>query len=159
VPAGASLLAGPLDRLGQPARLDGLEQIVDGANLESLHRMLGVGGAEDHDGLGLGQKLHGLHARELGHVDVEQDHVDAAPTHAFEHLVAGGALAADLDVGKSTQQAQQAPASHLFVVGDQDAQALAHADSFAVGRAKGSSISATVLRSSSAAMLKRALWP
>jgi hypothetical protein len=54
--------------------LHGLEQIIDGVELERLHRMLVVSGDEDHERAPR-QPLHDLEATQPRHVDVEKDHV------------------------------------------------------------------------------------
>ena len=43
-------LADPADRLGQPLGADGLEQVVDGGQLEGLQGAVLVGGDEDDGG-------------------------------------------------------------------------------------------------------------
>ena len=54
---------------------EGLEQVVDGIDLEALDSILGVGGRED-DERRYRKRLHEIHAVEVGHVDVAEDGID-----------------------------------------------------------------------------------
>ena len=89
--------------------------------------MVGIGG-DEHHGRRLGQGLHGVGQAQAvlaGHVDVQQQHVKAAPAGGAQQrqrfarvacFCHGGALA----VGAVAQQGAQALAGQRFVVNDQD---------------------------------------
>ena len=86
-------LAGAVQRLLQAPDLDGLQQIVDRADVERGHRVLGVRGAEHHH-----RAASGGHSARASMPDrpgictSSKHHVDAGPpAHPLEHL--GGVLA------------------------------------------------------------------
>ena len=71
----------PADRLVEPALADGLEQVVDGADVERLHGLVVVRRHEHHRGAvgEVGQHAGQFEPAEAGHVDVEEHRVDGAP--------------------------------------------------------------------------------
>ena len=80
VVAGLHLVGRPL----HVVETEGLEQVVHGIDLEPVDGILGVGSGEDHQRWCC-QRLHEVHAIEVGHVDVDEDGID----HLFLHDLAG----------------------------------------------------------------------
>ncbi len=130
---GTAQLGGAADGLGEAFLADGLEDVVDGLEVEGLDGEVLVGG-DEHDERRPGepgeQPGH-VEAVETGHLDVEEDDVDrlgAAGTRlqgavdAAQRLgrVAGALRAADAGVG--VQQVEQFLQRGAFVVDSEGAQ-------------------------------------
>ena len=82
--------------------------------------MLVEGGDEDDGHLAADQLQH-LEARELGHLDVEQDQVRSELGHRFHRLEAVTALPRHLDIGLAAQVLAEQLTRRILVVHDQDA--------------------------------------
>lgn len=61
--------------MSQPLFGDGLEEVVDGGELEGAKRVLVVGCGEDDGGARRREGSRHLQAVHLGHLDVEEDEI------------------------------------------------------------------------------------
>jgi hypothetical protein len=99
----------------------GLQQVVDGGEVERLERALLVGGHEHEGGPSL-EALHGtgeVEAVEPGHVDVEERGVDGSRGEQPDRLGARRGLMDDPDARILPEQERQLVDRGLLVVGDE----------------------------------------
>ena len=86
-------LLGQPDHLQEPGGPAGLEQVVHRAQVEQVHRVVHRGVAREHHHLGVvvhvPHLLQGAHAGQAGHLDVQQDHVEAGGLQDLKGLFAG----------------------------------------------------------------------
>ncbi len=108
----------PLNRMGQPSRLDWLEQIVHGVDLERLDGVLVEGRDEDHAGLDLAeQELAGdLEASAPRHVYVEENQVGLLLPDDLHGVDAVAGLADDVDVVELLKEEAEFVASWPLVI-------------------------------------------
>ena len=102
-------------------RVEGLRQVVEGAELHALHRGLDLGQAGEHDHLDVGMRLldppQDLQAVHLRHHDVEDDQVVVGfvdPLQRFDAVVGGLQR-----VPAAFQDPNRAPDDDFLVVGNQ----------------------------------------
>ena len=89
-----------LDGLAQTIGLDGFDQIIHSIDLESLERVLAVGGHE-HDRGRVFQALQGLGELQAGHArhaHVEEKHVDGVGLHLLDGFAHAGGFRHDFDI-------------------------------------------------------------
>ena len=79
-------------------RLDRLQQVVDGAVIEGADRVLIIGSDENEVSLA-GERLGGLDAIHLRHVDVEKDDIGLEAVHYRDCLAAVAGFAHDHELG------------------------------------------------------------
>ena len=106
----------------------GLGHEVDGAQLERLERdvgpFLGEGADHDHGRLVRGQQQRqGLEPRDLGHLDVERDHIGLEPDGLQDRLPAVARHAHHLDLGCRAQQVAEQPPHQRRVIDHEHADA------------------------------------
>ena len=98
--AGGKPLAGAGDGFLEPRGLEGLQQVIDGADLEGAHGVGVVGGGEDDGRRGIGgQFFQHVEAIEARHLDVEKEQAGPQLRAHRQCRLAIGGLAGDLDVG------------------------------------------------------------
>lgn len=127
------LLGDPAYRFGQALTTDGLEDVVDGLEVEGVHGEALVGGDED-DERGRresGEELRHVQSRQPGHVDVQEHDVDRrrvlrsgvhGAADAAQRLGGtGGALGA-ADPGIGAQEVEEFLQGGFFVVDGEYAQ-------------------------------------
>jgi hypothetical protein len=115
-------LARAIQGAAQAGGVHRLEQVIDGPHVEGGHRVLGVGGTEDHHRAVGGPQRQGVQAGQARHLDVQHHHVHAAGAHPVQGLVGVGALAGQTHAGQRFQQAQQPAAGGGLVVHHQHLQ-------------------------------------
>src|SRR5215472_13592292 len=106
--------------------------------------MLGVGGAENDVRPLRRQKRHRLEPAEAGHLDVEQENVDAAGADSPEHFFTVAAFSAQLDVREDPEQAGDTLARDVLVVGNEHPESLHQTATPGSGPCIGSSSSTQV---------------
>ena len=98
----------PRDRALEPVELDRFDQVVGRVDLERLDRVFAVRGDEDDRGRRAGPRdLGELHAREPGHVDVEEDDVVGDGLDELQGLDRVARFADDLDPAGLAKQVAQ----------------------------------------------------
>ena len=124
---------GPADGLGEAFPADGLEDVVDGLEVEGLDGEALVGG-DEHDERRpgeAGEEPGQVEAVEAGHVDVEEDDVDGlgpvgsglqGPVDPAQRLGRVARALGAADPGIRVQQVQQFLQGGLFVVDGEGAQ-------------------------------------
>ena len=97
--------------------LDGLDEVVDGVDLEGAERVLVVSGGEDDEGL-MGEAGEEIEAGEAGHLNVEEEDVNgfAGFVEELEGLGGIGGAAGDGDAVKGGEHAREALDGEGFVV-------------------------------------------
>ena len=120
------------DGLRQPRRVQRLDQVVNGAGLEGLQRMVTKGGDEDHMAAP-GDLLRHLDARHAGHADVQEADLGFVQSSHWSQASAPCSAWATKRAFRPSggQGLGQLLAGGDFVVGDQDA---GHAMSLRVKR-------------------------
>ena len=93
-----------LQRTAEVGEAEGLQQIIDSGDLETLDGILGIGGGEYDEGraeLGgvLGELTHEVHAVEVGHIDVAEEDIDGFGSQDILSLHSAAALGNELEVG------------------------------------------------------------
>ena len=149
--AGADALQGARQAL----RFHRLEQVVDRAGVEGVHRILVVGGHEYHV-RALADAGGHFQARQARHADIEEHHVGLMLQEAVPGIVAilGHLHDARVRPGRG-QHGQQALAHQRFVFGDQ----YFGAHQRSAFRSRGIRISATKPPSSASSSESRAASP
>ena len=108
------VLARPLDCGQQPGLGEGLEQVIQGVDLEGLDRMLVVGGDKDHRRPDLRRQCpQHVKTADLGHLHVQKHQVRPLFPDESDRLGAIAAFAHDLQVrglGQQLPDARRAPA-------------------------------------------------
>ncbi len=117
----ADALARAPEGLGQPLRAEGLQDVVRGMHLESLHRILVVRGHED-DRDGRIEELRDFEAVELGHLDVQQSDIRRALRCQANGLEAIRGLPDDAVAGLPLEHLSKQHPRRLLIVHDQDAE-------------------------------------
>ena len=116
--------AHPCQRLLQPPHVDGLEQVVDGVDLERLERVL-VEGGDEHDhrriGIALEQAAGDLEAAQARHLDVEEDEVRLVRLDRADRLATVGGGGDDLHVLMRLEAQAKPLGSQRLVVNDERA--------------------------------------
>ena len=113
-------LADPADGFGQAFGAHGLEQVVNGGQLEGLQGLVLVGGDED-DGRGTGEAGNhpgDVQPGERGHVDVQEERVDLELLHGLQRLGPGVGAVDGAHPRIERQQEGQLLNGRQFVVGD-----------------------------------------
>src|SRR5439155_19586443 len=91
-----------------------------------LFRDLTMGVDSDDENLdgGIGRKDFAacIKAADVGHADIQQDQVRLAFSRFLDHVVAVHGLAADFQVRTAGEQAAQAAADPLMVIGDENSE-------------------------------------
>ena len=77
-----------LERAAKASWFDWLEQVVDGADVESRDRMRRVGRTKDDHGPVDREELERLNPAQVGHLDVEEHNVHTSGPYSLENLVA-----------------------------------------------------------------------
>ena len=114
----------PLDHLGEPRGLDRFQQVVDGADLERLDRVL-IERGDEHDMAPhptFQQLARHLEPGEPRHLDIEEHHVRRQRFRQRDSLEPVGRLVDNLDVVELLELKRQLAAGRLLVVGNQDPQ-------------------------------------
>ena len=93
--SGGTLLFYPVRRPHKVLQAEGLQQVVNGIDLEALDSIFGVGGGKYDEGRG-SQRLDELHAIEVGHVDVAENDVDGLTVEHVDGLEGTLALGCQL---------------------------------------------------------------
>ena len=114
--------AGALDRLQHAGFVEGLEQVVDGVDVEGAHRVLVEGGGEDdlrQPVLVLDELLEHGESVEAGHLHIEKDEVGLVLADELDGLDAVCALGHDFDAAGGVEQILQLFARELLIVDDE----------------------------------------
>ena len=121
---GARLSTGGNQRLGarngarEALVVKRLQQVVDRADREGIHRAIRVRGHEDDVGMDAlaGERLHQLEAVELRHADVEQQQLRRELARVRRRLGGGVERAHDVDLGIRAQQPHDPLARQRLIV-------------------------------------------
>ena len=105
-------------------RLDRLQQVVHGVDVERLDRVLVVGGDENdrHGRLAIHQLAGQLEPGQTGHLDVEEHEVGRVAADRVDRFEAVAGLGDDLDAAHLVEDVAQLLARQLLVVDDHRAQ-------------------------------------
>ena len=112
---------GALDGFGDARFVEGLEDVVDGVNVEGLDGVIVEGGGKNdlRQALFAFEKLFDhAEAVEAGHLDVEEDQVRVVLFDQGEGFEAVLALGDDVHLGKAFEQEREFVARRPFVVND-----------------------------------------
>ena len=114
--------ADPVERRPEAILLEWLEQVVERPDAERFERIALVGRHEDHGGQWIVAEGRGyVEAADLGHLDVEEQHVGTHPGDGVDRLVPFDALAHDLHIGLAAKQAPKPRPPQRLVVHDEGA--------------------------------------
>jgi len=116
---GFDFLFGFLDGFGDAGFVEGLEDVIDGVDVEGLHGVLVEGGGENDVGdfeLAFDQLFEDAEAVEAGHLDVEEEKVRGMLFDEIDGFEAVLALGQEINFGEGFQEEGQLFASGLFVV-------------------------------------------
>ena len=111
----------PRHRLGQPRGAHRFEQVVDGLNLESLHRIFAVRGDKDNRWRSR-QFFEQVESVAVGHADVEEQGVRGERRNNLQSLCHAPGFAADLHARAPTDFGAQSLAGQRFVINDHHAE-------------------------------------
>ncbi len=114
------LLAHAGDGLGQAVGFHRLQQIIHGAHLEGVQRMLAVRGHEHHSGreLQVAHRIGQLQAGGLGHVHVQEHDIAGIFLQLLDGLTDTGRLGNHFDSANLVKQEPQFRPSRRFIVND-----------------------------------------
>src|SRR5262249_51774732 len=108
------------ERRLQPLPPHGLQEVVHGAYIERVDRMLLVCRHEDHKRRSLRPKIaHGGQSSHLRHMQIEEYDIRLVAKNLVESFGAGGRFPENLDVGELLQRFAQNLACDRLVVDDQ----------------------------------------
>ena len=97
---------------------DGLQQIVDGVDIEGAHRVFVVRGHEDDGHFGTNQ-FEDIESRQFGHLHVEKDQIRFVLRDGLHGFDAVGAFGGDFDFRMGLQKLANHVARELFVIDDE----------------------------------------
>ncbi len=117
-------LARALQGLHHPGTIKGLEQVIDGVDVEGAHRILVEGGGKDDLRHAVGvvplqQLLEHGKAVQAGHLHVQKHHIRMVSANQMDGLDAVLALGDDLDSSRGVQKVFELFAREPFIVDDE----------------------------------------
>ena len=139
----------PVQRVAQPRLVDGLQQVVDGVQLEGPHRVFLVSRDErDQRHFVLLEGADHAEPVELGHVQVEQRQVRLLLHDQRHRLPARIRFADDADVVEAAEERGEERSRRPLVVGDHDAEGRCHRARSSTARSAGPDGAGTVTSTS-----------
>jgi hypothetical protein len=132
--------AGASNGFGDARFVEGLEDVVDGADVEGLHSVLIEGSGEDHVGhfsFAFDEFLEDAEAVEAGHFYVEKNQVGDVFLDEVNGFDAVFSLADEIYFGKTFEEESEFVAGGLFVVDDDGVDGHGGCDGFSIGGALG----------------------
>jgi hypothetical protein len=110
-----------LNGFGEAFLVEGLEDVVDGVDVEGLDGIVIEGGGEDNVRdfqFAFGEFLEDAKAIEAGHLDIEEDQVRGVFFDEIDGVETVFALGEEIDFGKGFEEKGEFIAGGLFVVDD-----------------------------------------
>jgi hypothetical protein len=116
---GVNFAFGALNSFGDACLVEGLEDIIDGVDIERLDSVLVEGGSEDHVGdfeFSFNEFFEDAEAVEARHLDVQEDEVRRILFDEIDGFEAVFALAEEIDFREGLEEESEFFASGFFVV-------------------------------------------
>jgi hypothetical protein len=113
--------ASTVDGLGETALVEGFQDIINGADVEGLNRVLIEGRGEDHVGhfhFALDQLFQDTETVETGHFYVKKNQIGEMFLDQSDGFDAIFSLTDEVNFGETLQQESELIASRLFVIDD-----------------------------------------
>ena len=104
--------------LGKALEAEGLEQVVDHVELVALDGVVGIGRRKNHSGFFL-QAPQEFHARQLGHLDVEENQVDRLCAQYLQGFEGIGTLSHPFELRQAPDVVLQQRTGQFLVVDHQ----------------------------------------